>query len=489
VVLCVAGAARICAQDAAPVLSARPGPDAVLVWGHGLHRVDLQTGEFVTWLDASHVIRKVCWAPDAGPGAGTVFVVEQGQVARLEADTGRAVAVPLAGGADARAVRSRDVLDLAAAPAGLVAIELDRGPGGDGSGQPFCARAGLTPPASIAAGAAQGASRDPMDLLAPGTPLDAAPDRICGGTAFGAEGVAFVALSPAAGLGPRVWNAGGELPRPQPQPADERWFAQGFALAARAPRGFALLAAPFSATRLLACDLSGGLAAGTWSVLRVKLPQSEPQLMSLYLCTADGSGVLVGNGKRLQVLDGGTGGRRAELALADLGADSEVVLDACLVELPHDGAGHAAVASSPGAAPGGKAPGGKAPGDKAPSDEVPNDGKSSDEAPRDEAWIAGVFRVTDGHGAWAGAMALAVWDLRTGALLRRLPLPEGVGQVTTLPASRAAPRRRRRPVAQPLRSRGRRDDAARCATGARPPARCATGALASSVRDRRAEAP
>jgi len=392
-------AASVAAQEApattTAVLPAAPvalaaAPEAVLAWGRGLFRVELETGKIDTWLDASHEIKDVCPMQDAAGGAGTVLVLEHGQLLRLDAVTGKPVVVADSLAGDFRPVRSRQVLDLVRTPDGVATIESDRGPDGSGGGAPFANRYPSGPAMPEVAPDALGEALAAMVPVGPGTPLGEAPDRICFNRVLYDRGEAaeiFAALSPAQGLGPRLWNTDGEAPRPQPLPAEERWFVQGFAMATDAPRCFALMASPFSFTRLMAFDFPDGLASGTWTMLNTKPPVADPQIMSLYLCSSDGSIVLAGNGYRIDVIDGVRGGRRATLALQGIVRDSDSVLDLCLLS--------------------------------------PAPGATS---------VCGLIRETNVHGVETGAMKLAAWDLATGALQRFTNAPAGVNQLTALGA-------------------------------------------------------
>ncbi len=377
----VAGVSLLIASLVGPVAAQDPpAPPAVLVWGHGAARMDLVSGATTPWLDDTHVVQKVCWMAGPGHAAATVFVVEDGQVTSLDADTGRPVVEPASGEGDgrlpvtARPVVSRHVIGLAARGDLLCTVQLDRAPDGAGSGRPFqwCG--------------------DPMLPWLPAESgwLNEAPDRVGVNLALerrGLDAVVFAALSPAHGLGPRLWNAEGEVPRPEPKPVEETWFVQGFAMAETAPRCYALMASPFAQTRLMACDFTDGLASGTWTTVNTKPPEADPQFMSLYLCSGDGAAVLIGNGYRIDVIDGVHGGRRTSLALQGVVRDSDAVLDLCLLPLP-DGS----------------------------------------------VWVAGLCRALDEHGSETGGLKVAAWDLATGQLKRCFDAPRGMSQLTALGA-------------------------------------------------------
>jgi hypothetical protein len=404
------GAVLASCADAAspPSVQDPPQPDAVMVWGQGLYRIDLDTLAVTTWLDETHTLEDVCWLSDHGSASDTVFVIEHGRPDRLYADSGRPVVAFAEDGLPAAPVVAPDVIDFTSCGGSLGVVLMDA------PGEPAHKRRAYRD-GSYPSMAFSGAARDPVRFHSGASfqmefsrwesqQLDAVPDRSFGNTPLERAGSGFlyhVQFSPPDGIGPRLWSKECEAPRPLPPPLGERWRAVDFEMPPFAPRCFALVAATSGATRLVACGFLGDLSLGRWRALEVEWPQSIPPIEKLYLCTSNGTTLVVGNDARLDVIDADTGARRCSLAVGGVLEAGASVRDACIVQLPHDDARPAYAHPWP-----------------------------LEYCDRDDAWVCGLVsppEESDGH------TRLGVWDLATGALLDTIDVPNGVTRVTTLP--------------------------------------------------------
>ncbi|HZM00530.1 MAG TPA: hypothetical protein VFD43_09795 [Planctomycetota bacterium] len=405
-VVCLTGACAATgpAQQQSDVSEAdRAQPDAVLLWGVGVYQMDLRTGAVTTWIDAQHVLDDVCWAADHGGGTDTVFVLADGQVTRLYADTGAPVRLLDELPDDPRAVNSGHVIDLASSGAVLSAIGLDRSQNDGAGGRPYWS-------GSYTSMAWSNADDDPRTLgsfamyLMPtsDTWLDAVPDRhelndFLLRNGRGCHQI-FVQLQPEDRLGPRLWSPNESAPRPLAAPADPPAVTD-LVVATQAPRAIATMSG-----RSLRFDFPEGLASGTWTIVGQPEGSWEPRIL---LCTADGTRFLaVDEGLGVaRMIDAMSGEPIMTLAVEELSSHPWVVPRAAsLVGLPHDQARHTFTPRFDG-----------------------------DVCLRDDAWICGL--ITDCPACYGerSATHVAVWDLSTGALLKCFQGPKGVRGITTLP--------------------------------------------------------
>ncbi|HEX5008752.1 MAG TPA: hypothetical protein VFY71_00020 [Planctomycetota bacterium] len=386
----------------------QPGPpDRVLLYGQGLWCVNVEAHSIASWLAADHQVADVCGVLDRGCGANTVFVLCDGRVDRLLANSGHPVSVFAEPGVVERPVQSGQVLQLEDC-IDLGTIEV---PAGTQTGQTRPAFGSYIP--SMAFDDDEGSFAMASDL----TRLDQLPDELFMNYPLWGAGLGnavFVKLPAAPENVMSCWTRSGQALGN----LDIARFGEGarlldVAVPTHAPRMFALAANAAGELQLGLWEFDPQRHAGDWSVRDLKLHSNAHPLRAI--ATHDGAALFVGQADTIiwaqldplvtkpfwrgsQALASGLGQSVAGCAIEDL----------CLLWAPSNDHSVPHVPLAPAATGG-----------------------------RDETWLAVLLGRASASDAPAGK-ELLILALRDGSVVWMQDVPVGVTHIARLPMETCA---------------------------------------------------